>query len=334
MSPEISVILPFYNAEQTLTRAIQSILIQTFADFELLLVDNNSADSSFSLAKKLMETDNRVRLVHEQKQGVSYAMNCGLQNARGKFIARMDADDVAHPQRLEKQVRFLNENPEIGLVGSEVHYMAHEKNTAGFKRFVKWVNSFHAHEEIERSRFVEIPIVNPTLLFRKNIYKKIGGCRHGDYPEDYEMLLRYLEAGVKMRKLSDPLLEWHDYSTRLTRTDERYSTEAFFRVKSKYFLNWSEKNNPFHPEIWIWGAGRKTRQRAKLLEKEGLIIKGYFDIVKGKTTEKQTLHFTEIPPPGKLFIVPMVNKRGVSRQIKDYLLKVNYREGKDFMMMG
>jgi len=334
MNPEVSVILPFFNAESTLARAIKSILRQTYTNFELLLINNNSTDKSFSIAATFSKTDKRIRLLNEPKQGVAHAMNFGLQNARGKFLARMDADDISYPQRLEKQVQFLHDNPKIGLVGCEVNYVAHEENTPGFNRFVNWVNSFHSSAEIKLNRFVEIPLVNPTILFRREIYEEFGGCLHGDFPEDYEMLLRYLEAGVKMAKLPEPLLEWHDYSTRLTRTDERYSTEAFFRVKAKYFWNWSEKNNPFHPEIWVWGAGRKTRQRAKLLEKQGLKINGYFDIVKGKTTEKKSLHFTEVPEPGKIFIVPMVNKRGVSKQIKDYLLKIDYQEGRDFLMMG
>jgi glycosyltransferase involved in cell wall biosynthesis len=261
-------------------------------------------------------------------------MNCGLENSHGRFIARMDADDIAHPQRLEKQVRFLNKNPEIGLVGSFVKYVSHNSGTGGFKRFVKWVNSFQTIEEIERNRFVEIPVVNPTILFRRELFEKLGGCRHGDFPEDYEMQLRYLRAGVKMAKLPELLLEWHDYSTRLTRTDERYTTEAFFRVKAEYFKKWSEQNNPFHPEIWVWGAGRKTRQRARLLEMEGLKIKGFIDIIKGKTTKKTVLHFSEIPAPGKMFIVPMVLKTGVREMIRKFLLERNYSEGKDFIFLA
>lgn len=261
-------------------------------------------------------------------------MNCGLKNSRGRFIARMDADDIAYPERLEKQVRFLNENPETGLVGSFVKYVPHNSGTGGFKRFVGWVNSFHTSDEIERNRFVEIPLVNPTILFRMELYEKLGGCRQGDFPEDYEMLLRYLEAGVKMAKLPEPLLEWHDYFTRLTRTHERYSTEAFFRVKAKYFKKWSEQNNPFHPEIWVWGAGRKTRQRAQLLENEGLKIQGFIDIVKGKTTQKTTLHFSEIPPPGEMFIVPMVMKYGAQELIRKHLKERNYLEGKGFIFLA
>ncbi|MEE4285302.1 MAG: glycosyltransferase family A protein, partial [Mariniphaga sp.] len=137
--PEVSVVLPYFNAENTLERAVESILSQTFPSFEILLVNNNSTDQSLTIAQYLAQKDSRIRLLNEPKQGVDHAMNCGLENSRGRFIARMDADDIAHPQRLEKQVRFLNENPGIGLVGSFVKYVSHNSGTGGFKRFVKWV---------------------------------------------------------------------------------------------------------------------------------------------------------------------------------------------------
>lgn len=332
--PEISVILPFFNAEDTLEAAVKSILNQTFSNFELLLVDNCSNDKSLSLAKKLAKDDGRICLLTEEKPGVAHAMNCGLRNARGKYLARMDADDISLPERLEKQVAYLKANSDIGLVGSKVKYVSHNKNTAGFKRFVNWVNAFHTSEEIEQNRFIEIPVVNPTILFRKEIYQKCGGCLQGPFPEDYEMQLRYLEAGIEMAKLKEPLLEWHDYSTRLTRTDKRYSTEAFFKIKAKYFAKWSARNNPFHPTIWIWGAGRKTRQRANFLEKEKLCIEGYIDISDSKTTVKKLLHYQQIQGPGEMFIVSMVTNPKAGQQIREYLINNNYKECKDFILMG
>jgi glycosyltransferase involved in cell wall biosynthesis len=334
MMPEVSVIFPYFNAENTLADAVESMLNQTSPSFEILLVDNNSTDNSLAIAQSFAEKDLRIRLLHEPKQGVDHAMNCGLEYSCGRFIARMDADDISFPERLEKQVRFLNENPETGLVGSFVKYVSHSHGTGGFKRFVKWVNSFHTTEDIELYRFVEIPVVNPTILFRRELFEKLGGCRQGDFPEDYEMQLRFLDAGVKMAKLPEPLLEWHDYSTRLTRTNDRYTTEAFFRVKAEYFKKWSQQNNTFHPEIWVWGAGRKTRKRSRLLENEGLRIQGFIDIVKGKTTKKTTLHFSEIPSPGKMFIVPMVAKYGARELIRKNLRERNYKEGKDFIFLA
>jgi len=329
--PKVSVVLPFFNAENTLEAAAKSILHQTFHDFELLLIDNNSTDKSIAFAKKLAKSDKRIRLLAEPKQGVAHAMNCGLENAHGKFIARMDADDISYPERLEKQLAFLGENPEIDFVGTKVKYLTHQKNTAGFKRFVNWVNSFQTSEEIELLRFTEIPIVNPTIMFRRQLFEKHGGCIAGDFPEDYEMQLRYLDAGVKMAKLPDMLLEWHDYSTRLTRTDERYSSEAFFKTKAAYFRKWSEQNNPFHPKIWIWGAGRKTRQRSKLLEKTGLQIKGRIDIVKSK---QDALFYKAIPEPGNMFIVSMVTNVGAGAKIREFLNERYYTEGRDFILIG
>ena len=329
--PKVSVVLPFFNAENTLEAAAKSILHQTFHDFELLLIDNNSTDKSIAFAEKLANSDKRIRVLSEPKQGVAHAMDCGLENAHGKFIARMDADDISYPERLEKQLAFLGENPEIDFVGTKVKYLTHQKNTAGFKRFVNWVNSFQTSEEIELLRFTEIPIVNPTIMFRRQLFEKHGGCIAGDFPEDYEMQLRYLDAGVKMAKLPDMLLEWHDYSTRLTRTDERYSSEAFFKTKAAYFRKWSEQNNPFHPKIWIWGAGRKTRQRSKLLEKTGLQIKGRIDIVKSK---QDALFYKAIPEPGNMFIVSMVTNVGAGAKIREFLNEQNYTEGRDFILMG
>ncbi len=333
MNPEVSVILPFFNAENTLSAAVKSILNQSFTDFELLFIDNNSTDNSLLIAKELAKNESRIRLLKEKKQGVANAMNCGLKNSGGRFLSRMDADDISMPLRLEKQVKFLINNPEIGFVGSKVKYVAHNENAIGFVRFVNWANSFHSPKEIKLNRFVEIPIVNPTTLFRKELLEKYGGCLNGDFPQDYEMQLRYLEAGVKMAKLDEPLLEWHDYSTRLTRTDERYSTKAFFKTKAKYFNRWSERNNPFYPNIWVWGAGRKTRQRAKSLKQEGIIINGFIDVVKSKTTQKTTIHFEEIPKAGEIFIISLVTNYGAREQIKAFLLKANYTEGEDFILM-
>ena len=330
MPVEVSVILPFYNAEKTIGKAIQSIIGQTFSDFELLLVDNNSTDSSLKIAEKLATRHQQIRIIHEEKQGVAYAMNTGIAKASGQYIARMDADDVAHPERLKQQIGFMRKNPEIGLVGSKVKYVSEMKRTNGFIRFVDWTNSFTSTKEIILNQFIEIPIVNPTLLFRKELADQFGGCTHGDFPEDYDMLLHYLQAGVKMAKVSEPLLEWHDHPGRLTRTDQRYSTEAFFRIKAKYFKLWSEKHNPFHPKIWIWGAGRKARHRARLLKKEGMDICGFIDVVRSKSA----MHYSEVPPPGNIFIVPMVAKYGVREQIHEFLTKRAYVNGKDFMMLA
>nr|WP_320023709.1 glycosyltransferase family 2 protein [uncultured Draconibacterium sp.] len=331
MHPEISVILPYFNAELTLQRAINSILEQSFTKLELLLINNNSTDKSAEIASQAAQNDSRIVLLNEKTPGVANAMNCGLKNARGQFISRMDADDVAHPEKLQKQYNYLENNPIIDFLGSEVEYVPHIAENKGFRRFVDWANSFHTPEEVALKQFIEIPVVNPTIFFRRQLFEKYGGCHDGNFPEDYEMQLRYLSHGAKMAKLPEKLLEWHDYSTRLTRTDERYSSEAFFQTKAFYFKQWSEQHNPFHPNIWIWGAGRKTRQRSTFLQEHGLNIEGYIDI---KKTKPEAIFYQDLPRPGQLFIVSMVTNTGAGKKIREFLIQRNYAEGKDFILMG
>ena len=113
--PLVSVVLPFYNSKNTLDRAIQSIVNQSFIDLEVLLIDNASTDASSEVARKWVENDPRVRLYTEEKSGVVYAANRGLEKANGTYIARMDADDVSFSDRIERQVRFLENHQDVGL---------------------------------------------------------------------------------------------------------------------------------------------------------------------------------------------------------------------------
>jgi glycosyltransferase involved in cell wall biosynthesis len=115
LPPKVSVVLPYFNAEKTLNRAIKSITNQSFTDFELLLINNNSTDNSYSIATQFAKQDPRIKLIDEARQGVSFAANAGNREARGQYIARMDADDFSHRSRLEKQVYFLDNHPQIGV---------------------------------------------------------------------------------------------------------------------------------------------------------------------------------------------------------------------------
>ena len=223
-TPKLSVILPFYNAEATIEIAIQSITNQSFRDFECILIDNNSNDKSSIIAKEWVRKDNRFILISEARQGVVYAFNAGAEIARGSYIARMDADDEALPERFKLQIQFMDDNFDYGAIAGQAEYHAHKENTDGFARYVDWSNSIISSDEIYKRQFVEMPLINPTAMWRKSVSDEHGLYKNGDFPEDYEMWLRWLAKGIKIGKLPTPVLKWFDSETRLTRTDERYST--------------------------------------------------------------------------------------------------------------
>lgn len=324
--PLLSVILPFYNAQHTLKPALQSLQTQIFSDFEVIMVDNASTDSSRRIAEAFCEADSRFRLLTETRRGVVFAANTAAHHAAAPFIARMDADDIALPQRFMKQIEFLQQSPGTALVGSNVIYQSHLPKSRGFRLYVEWLNSVATPEEIKNKRFIELPIANPTIMFRRTAMEKHGLYRKGDFPEDYEMILRWLHNSLEMNKLAEPLLIWNDYSQRLTRTCPEYSKTAFFRIKARYLAQWLEQHNPFHPEIWVWGASRIARRRSELLEEYGVKISGYIDIIE-KAEEFRAILPHQLPPPRHIFVVSYVAARGAKQEIKKIFNQKNYVEG-------
>ncbi|MFP4090547.1 MAG: glycosyltransferase family 2 protein [Cyclobacteriaceae bacterium] len=333
VSPSVSILLPFYNAEHTLPEAVNSLLGQTFTDFELLLINNCSSDGSEKMAAALATKDARIRLLSEEEQGITYALNTGLKQAKGKYIARMDADDISYPDRLALQFHYLEAHPQTDVLACQVDFSG-PASSEGIRAYIDWNNRLLSYEQMYLNRFVDAPLIHPSVMFRKTLIKNFGGYRQGDFPEDFELWLRWMEAGVHFAKYPQPLLCWKDHPQRLTRQDERYSQEAFYRIKSHYLARWLRRHNPFHPEIVVWGAGRKSRQRLQWLQAAGIQIRSYIDINEKRTSTRSCIHFEEIAPPGAYFILSNVAKRGRGEDIRQYLMNKGYTEGVNFLMMA
>jgi len=332
--PKVSVILPFFNADSTLGKAIESIAKQSLKNFECILINNNSTDESVEIANNQTDKDSRFILIHENKQGVSFASNAGSEKARAKYIARMDADDWAYPTRLELQSEFLDSNPDYGAVAGLVKYISYSENTQGFAHYVDWVNSIQTYDEILNNRFIELPIVNPSTMWRKEVAEKHGMYKQGEFPEDYEMWLRWLNDGVKIKKLNKTVLKWYDSGNRLTRTQSIYSVSSFYKIKTKYLAIWLEKNNPFHPSVAIWGASRISRRRARMLQQFGIEIECYIDIRRNRQLEQQVVYYSEIPPPNEMFILTYIKQKDARDEIQEFLHSRNYQEGLNYLLVS
>lgn len=334
IEPKVTVLIPFFNAEPTLERAILSIARQTFVDFQCILIDNNSTDGSAKIAVKWHKKDERFILVSERKQGPAYASNTGFKTSSGSYIARMDADDWSYPYRLAKQVEFLDKNPGYGAVGGLVEHVGHSDQTKGFERYVSWSNSIRKYEDISNRRFIELPIVNPSAMWRRKVVEEYGLYSSGDFPEDYEMWLRWLGEGVKVHKLSDVVLKWYDSNSRLTRKHSSYRDKAFYKIKSKYLAEWLSKNNPHHPEVVIWGASRISRRRARMLLPYGIDICCYIDIKRSRDLDKPIIYYSEIPNQNEIFILIYIKQTDAREEIQTFLHSRGFAEGKNYLLIS
>lgn len=351
--------MPVRDAASTVGRAVASLQRQALRDWELVAVDDGSTDGTAAVLRGLAAADPRVRALGRPAGGIVAALNVGLAAAGGEFIARLDADDEAHPDRLAEQVALLRSDPSLGLVACRVGYGGDAVANAGYALHVAWLNSLVTAEEIALNRFVESPLAHPSVMFRRQLVARHGGYRDGDFPEDYELWLRWLEAGVRMAKVPRELLTWHDLPGRLSRTDPRYSPAAFYRMKAEYIARevarrgggeggselardsgYGMSRAGARPQpardVWVWGAGRPTRQRAAHLGAHGVTIAGYIDVDRKKTGRRvggvPVIPPDQLPPPGRIVVLGYVASRGARDLIRAELVGRGYVEGRDFLM--
>ncbi|MCC7502875.1 MAG: glycosyltransferase family 2 protein [Flavobacteriales bacterium] len=168
----VTLLLPFRNATGTLDAAIASIVAQTFSDWTLLLIDNASEDGGPAIAQGWCERDPRILLVKEPQVGIAHALNTGLQHASTPLVARMDADDVCHPERLARQVAYLNEHPEIGVLGTRTVFASTVEKSSGMAWYVGWQNAILTPHEHYVKRFVDAPLAHPTVMVRRELIEQ------------------------------------------------------------------------------------------------------------------------------------------------------------------
>lgn len=273
--PDVSVLLPCWNAAATLDEALDSLLSQTFSDFELICVDDGSTDNTLEILESYSRVDDRLLVLPGSHLGVVGAANRGLEACRGEIIVRMDADDRCHPERIEKQRDFLLGHPETAVVSCLVEGFPAESVGEGFQLYYDWLNGLVTHQEICREMFVESPIANPSAAFRRSWIEELGGYRDLGWPEDYDLWLRFYVSGAGFAKIPEVLFYWREHPGRLTHQDSRYSVENFLRAKAHYLAQGPARERD---GVIVWGAGMTGRRLSKHLEREGLPLEAFVEV--------------------------------------------------------
>ena len=332
MEPRVSILLPVFNAERTLQQCLDSLQSQTFADFEIIAIDDGSSDHSPDILLEAQKKDRRLRMVTQEHSGIVAALKAGFRVAGAPYIARMDADDLCAPNRLELQVDFLDTHQEIAVVGSQVGPVPGERLQQGYLKYFEWINQLTMPDAIGLNMFVESPMPHPSVMFRRQPYKDVGGYEDRHWPEDYDLWLRLHLAGYKFAKVPEILLYWRDHDGRATRQNPVYEVDAFYQAKAYYLAKGPLKGLN---EVVVWGAGRTSRQRSSYLTDYDIRIAAYIDI-----DPKKISHFVggvPVIPPGGLtafedhVILSYVANWGARGDIRKRLRESGKIEGRDFI---
>lgn len=225
----ISVIMPIYNSKISfLVASIDSILNQTYHNIELIIVDSSDKNDICSLIQQ--RDDRRICYRFREKNGISDALNYGLDIAKGDFIARMDADDIALPQRLEKQVAFLDKHSDTDVVGTYFERIDIDGNIIENKSLLGMGN----YEAIKSNMIFDNPIGHPTVMFRKKVID--AGWRYRNvYAEDYDLWTRMLPS-VKFANVEEVLLQYRQYEDSTSFTHSRYAIVSSVVHSTKKYL--------------------------------------------------------------------------------------------------
>lgn len=331
MSPLVSVVLPVRNGGEYLREAVDSILSQSFENLELLLIDDHSTDDAVS---SLDQSDLRLKILKTNGNGVVDAFNSGLEQCRGEYVARMDADDISLPGRIRSQLEYLETHSSVDICGCCVDIFSDTGIQGGLARYQNWLNSVREPGQVRQQIFIESPLPNPGVMFCSAAIKQLGGYRNCQWPEDYDLLLRADAAGMRMGKPDPVLLRWREHESRLTHTDSLYERKNFMRAKSHFIVHHRLQGR----SVIIWGAGPTGRLMHDLLCSEGANIEGFIEVhprrIGGLKRGLPVWPIDKVKSQGDAMVLVAVGAAGARKEIADYMQKHNKLPERDYLFVA
>jgi glycosyltransferase involved in cell wall biosynthesis len=260
--PLISILIPFKNTEDYLAECLDSILLQTYTNWELLIVDDHSTDSSCNLVKSYTDEDSRIIILKNEGKGIIDALKTAFKTSKGDYITRMDSDDIMAPEKLEVLFNNLQAKGRHYVSTGLVRYFSEQGISDGYRKYETWLNQLTIDGTNYSDIYKECVIPSPCWMIHRDDLLAIDAFNPTRYPEDYDLTFRFYKQNYTVIPCNKILHHWRDYGTRASRTDANYAENSFIDIKLHYFLEIDY--NSLRPLV-VWGAGQKGKTIAKKL---------------------------------------------------------------------
>jgi len=330
----VSIIMPVYNAEKYLRDAIDSMVIQSYPNIELIIINDGSTDSSELIIEEYAEKYPQIVVVSRENKGLIKTLNEGIAIAKGEYIARMDADDISKYNRIEKQVAFMENNPEVMIAGCYFDILVENGTDCellnSMYKLQRTINSFT--NATEQNMFMGYVILHATWIIRKELLDKIGGYKEYGHCEDGEFLFRILSNGYKIGVVEESMYQYRIYNTSKSGND-RLNNNGLKEDDLKYRLNYmSEKfGEDFSKDYFIWGysySGIRAREEVEKTFKKARFI-GYIDSFANKQdTQDMIIRPDEIKNNSNCYVV--VATHGGLKYALDFMQQIGYKAVEDY----
>lgn len=336
-NPLVSILMPVRQWSPFIEAAVESVITQSHTNLELLLIGKNDIHE---LVQRL-PSDSRLRGIAREQPGIIGALNTGLKSCHGDYIARMDDDDLCTPNRIEHQLAMAATMENNALIGARVDIFSNDATIGrGNAIYQQWLNAVCTNEQIRRASFIESPLPHPTFFAHKSFWTTMGGYHDQGWPEDYDLILRAWLAGMPMSKPEPILLRWREHANRLTRTDSRYSREAFTKAKA-WALSQSAAGFNLHAgrAVWVCGTGRNARYWHDALIDQGVTVRGFVELDTAKT-KHQKRHLPVITYQvleqnlGDALCISAISNHHARKALQQWFVDKGLTEGKHFLLGG
>lgn len=330
----MSVLLPVWNGGEHLRECLASIRGQTFSDWECLCVDDGSTDQSLDIIKEEAGRDPRFISIVSPHVGLVGALRLAEDRATGRALCRMDQDDLMDPRRLGRQWQALDVLGPRTVVTGRVE--AKDPTGPGFEKYVKWLSSLQTHRDHEAAAFLECPVPSPSWMMRRHEFLEIGGHRAVGLPEDYELVFRWLAAGIEIAKIEETILWWRDHPRRASRSLAEYADPHFWPVKVRHLEAVLGKRRGIR--TWaVWGFGHTAKNFLHEMNRQGLAV-GLI-ATGNERKQNQVWQGTRVASPTELdpkrhFVLCASGGRGDFEEIRGVLEGKGFEELQDFVRVA
>ncbi len=330
-NPLVSILIPFKNTEAFISDCLASITNQTYTNWELLIVDDHSTDSSFNIVNNFAKKDSRITLLKNSGSGIIDALQVAFKLSSGALITRMDSDDLMRPNKLEILSNNLIQHGKGHIATGLVNYFSAEGIKSGYKNYEEWLNSLTKKGTNFSEIYKECVIPSPCWMVYREDLVACNAFNPERYPEDYDLAFRFYKKELKCIPCNTVLHDWRDYSYRTSRTDDHYAENHFIPLKLDYFLELD-----YIPEktLVVWGAGAKGKFIAKSLIEKNIAFEWICDNPKkiGKDIYGKLLKpFSYLEDINNMQSIITVANQVEQKGIKDYMNKLNLKPILDYV---